>query len=101
MEPLADWLADRLAEVVRQNSQALEADVVMPVPLHKVRGANADSTRRGIAVKTTGQAVWLPHQAVLFMRKEPSDLQWSGGRQFVVLLPHVRAAKLTSSASYW
>jgi predicted amidophosphoribosyltransferase len=37
MEPLADWFADRLADVVRENGKALEADVVVPVPLHKIR----------------------------------------------------------------
>ena len=37
MEPLADWFADRLADVVRENRKALEADVMVPVPLHKIR----------------------------------------------------------------
>jgi predicted amidophosphoribosyltransferase len=47
MEPLADWFADRLAEVVRQNGEELEADVMVPVPLHRtIGGASANSTRR-------------------------------------------------------
>jgi len=37
MEPLADWFAYRLADVVRENRKALEADVIVPVPLHKIR----------------------------------------------------------------
>jgi predicted amidophosphoribosyltransferase len=45
MEPLAGWFADRLVGVVRENGQALEADMIVPVPLHKIR-RNAGSTRR-------------------------------------------------------
>jgi predicted amidophosphoribosyltransferase len=37
MDPLADWFADRLAEAVRLASHELQADVVVPVPLHKDR----------------------------------------------------------------
>jgi predicted amidophosphoribosyltransferase len=45
MEPLADWFADRLADVVRRNGKGLEADVIVPVPLHKI-SASAASTRQ-------------------------------------------------------
>src|SRR5258708_3058210 len=37
MDPLADWFADRLADVVRSHEDVLKADMVVPVPLHKVR----------------------------------------------------------------
>src|SRR5258708_1202065 len=37
MDPLADWFADRLAEVVQSHEDVLKADMVVPVPLHKVR----------------------------------------------------------------
>jgi hypothetical protein len=36
MEPLADWF-DRLAEVVRESGDALQADLVVTVPLHRIR----------------------------------------------------------------
>ena len=37
MEPLADWFADRPVEVVRENGTVLKADLIVPVPLHKIR----------------------------------------------------------------
>jgi hypothetical protein len=33
--------------------------------------------------------------------RDLANLQMNGGRRFVLLLPHVQAAKLTSDASYW
>jgi len=37
MEPLADWFAEPLTEVVRGKGTALEADLIVAAPLHKVR----------------------------------------------------------------
>lgn len=37
MDPLADWFADRLAEVAEHPSREMQADVIVPVPLHKDR----------------------------------------------------------------
>ena len=35
--PLGTWFAERLAEVVRGEGNAMAADVVVPVPLHRQR----------------------------------------------------------------
>ena len=56
MEPLADWFADRLADVVRENRKALEADVIVPVPLHKNQAARARLEPGRNAVRTTCEA---------------------------------------------
>jgi predicted amidophosphoribosyltransferase len=44
MEPLADWFADRLADVVRENRKALEAEVIVPAPLHKKTASSGQAT---------------------------------------------------------
>jgi len=35
MGPLADWFVERLADVVLHQATKLQADLVVPVPLHK------------------------------------------------------------------
>jgi competence protein ComFC len=60
MEPLADWFADRLVGVVRENGQALEADVIVPVPLYKIQ-------RR----ERLAKRLKLQHQGILLVRKRP------------------------------
>jgi predicted amidophosphoribosyltransferase len=73
MEPLADWFADRLAEVVRQNNEALEADVVVPVPLHEVRRRERGFNQAEMLSKRLAKRLGLPHQAVLFREKAASS----------------------------
>ena len=37
IEPLGAWFAERLTEVVRKEQERMEADAVVPVPLHRQR----------------------------------------------------------------
>ena len=37
IEPLGEWFAERLAELVKAEGDRLAADVVVPVPLHRER----------------------------------------------------------------
>jgi predicted amidophosphoribosyltransferase len=37
IEPLGAWLAERLAELVKEEPDLLAADLVVPVPLHRQR----------------------------------------------------------------
>jgi predicted amidophosphoribosyltransferase len=60
MEPLADWFADRLPEVVHQNGKAREADLVVPVPAAQGSAVRARIQPGGIAVRTIGQAAQAP-----------------------------------------
>ncbi len=71
MEPLADWFADRLAEVVRQNGKALEADLIVPVPLHKIRRRERGFNQAELLSKRLAKRLGLPHQGVLLVRKRP------------------------------
>ncbi len=54
---LADWFADRLAEVAGENGPALKADLIVPVPLHKI-GRRARLKPGGNVVKTACEAAW-------------------------------------------
>ena len=71
MEPLADWFADRLAEVMRQNAQELRADLVVPVPLHKVRRRERGFNQAEMLSKRLAKRIGLPHQGILLVRKRP------------------------------
>jgi ComF family protein len=71
MEPLADWFADRLAEVVRQSGMETETDVVVPVPLHKERHRERGFNQAELLSKRLAKRLRLPHQGVLLVRKRP------------------------------
>src|SRR5438477_2220324 len=71
MDPLADWFADRLAEVVRQNSATLQADLIVPVPLHKYRQRERGFNQAELLSKRLAKKLKIPHQGVLLVRKRP------------------------------
>jgi ComF family protein len=71
MEPLADWFADRLAEVVRQHASELRADVVVPVPLHKVRERERGYNQAEMLSKRVAKRLGIAHQGILLVRKRP------------------------------
>jgi predicted amidophosphoribosyltransferase len=62
MEPLGDWFAGRLAEMVRQESGQLATDVVVPVPLHRDR-----ERQRGYQ-QVSFQRRWLGSRGCLIRR---------------------------------
>ncbi len=71
MEPLADWFADRLVEVVRENGMELEADVIVPVPLHKIRRRERGFNQAELLSKRLAKRLKLPRQGILLVRKRP------------------------------
>ena len=71
MEPLADWFADRLADVVHENGKGLEADVIVPVPLRKIRRRERGFNQAEMLTKRLVKRLKLPHQGVLLARKRP------------------------------
>src|SRR6266404_9247341 len=72
MEPLADWFVDRLADVVRESGKALEAEVVVPAPLHRIRRRARLQPGR-IAGKMTCQAAWRATSRHTFGEKAASS----------------------------
>ena len=71
MDPLADWFADRLAEVVNHSTSVLKADLVVPVPLHRIRQQERGFNQAELLSKRLAKRLKLPHQGVLLVRKRP------------------------------
>jgi competence protein ComFC len=71
MEPLGDWFAGRLAEMVQREAALLAADVVVPVPLHQDRERQRGYNQASLISKPLARKLGLPHKAVLLMRTRP------------------------------
>ena len=69
MEPLGQWFAERLAELVRR--EALAADVVVPVPLHQQRERERGYNQADLIARPLARRLKIPHGAVLLMRTRP------------------------------
>jgi ComF family protein len=68
IEPLGAWFAERLAELVNTEGDALAADVVVPVPLHRERQRERGYNQAALLSKPLAKRLRLPHRAVLLMR---------------------------------
>jgi len=69
MEPLGEWFSERLADLVRR--EALAADVVVPVPLHRERERERGYNQADLIAKPLARRLKLPHGAVLLVRTRP------------------------------
>jgi ComF family protein len=68
IEPLGAWFAERLAELVKAQGNALAADVVVPVPLHRQRERERGYNQAALLSKPLAKRLGLPHKAILLMR---------------------------------
>ncbi len=68
IEPLGAWFADRLAEIVNAEGNAIAADVVVPVPLHRERERERGYNQAALLSKPLAGKLRLPHKAVLLVR---------------------------------
>jgi competence protein ComFC len=71
IEPLGSWFADRLTSVVRQEAEALGADVVVPVPLHRQRERERGYNQADLIARPLARRLRLPYRAVLLVRTRP------------------------------
>ena len=71
IEPLGAWFAERLAEVVRREPEALAADIVVPVPLHRQRERERGYNQADLIARPLARRLGLPYRAVLLMRTRP------------------------------
>jgi ComF family protein len=71
IDPLAEWFAARLAEVVARNAEAFDAEVIVPVPLHRDREKERGYNQAELLSKPLAKLLKLPHQGVLLVRKRP------------------------------
>src|SRR5260370_21748249 len=68
IEPLGAWFAERLAAIVNAEGDALAADVLVPVPLHRERERERGYNQAALLSKPLAKRLRLPHKAVLLMR---------------------------------
>ena len=68
IEPLGEWFAERLAELVRAEGDKMAADVVVPVPLHRQRERERGYNQAALISKPLAKKLRLPHKAVLLVR---------------------------------
>ena len=71
MEPLAEWFSERLARRISADAAYAGVDMVVPVPLHKVRQRERGFNQAELLSKRLAKALKLPHQGVLLVRKRP------------------------------
>jgi competence protein ComFC len=68
MDPLARWFAARMAQLVRGGGEAFEADIVVPVPLHRNRERERGYNQAALLAKPLAKALRLPYRPVLLVR---------------------------------
>ena len=71
MTPLGRWFADRLAEVVQRETDALSADIVVPVPLHRERQRERGHNQADLIARPLARLLSLPCRSVLLVRTKP------------------------------
>jgi ComF family protein len=69
--PLGQWFARRLEELVKQEPQLLEADLVVPVPLHRQREKERGYNQAALIAMPLAKRLGLPYEAVLLVRTRP------------------------------
>jgi ComF family protein len=68
VEPLGVWFAQRLFELVQGEEQLLQADVVVPVPLHRIRQRERGYNQADLIAKPLARKLRLPCRPVLLTR---------------------------------
>jgi competence protein ComFC len=71
IDPLGKLFARRLAEVVTNSGAALQADVVVPVPLHRQRERERGYNQAALIAKPLAKLLGLPYKSVLLTRIRP------------------------------
>jgi competence protein ComFC len=71
IEPLGKLFAQWLAEIVKQGGPAFEADVVVPVPLHRQRERERGYNQAALIAKPLAKLLGLPYKSVLLTRVRP------------------------------
>jgi len=71
IDPLGEWFADRLAELVKRERELLSGDVVVPVPLHRDREHERGYNQADLIAKPLARKLRLPRKAALLVRTRP------------------------------
>jgi ComF family protein len=68
MEPLGAWFAEKLAGKAQREGKSFQADVVAPVPLHRLREKERGYNQAELLSKPLAKRLHLPHQSILLTR---------------------------------
>ena len=71
IDPLGKLFAGRLAQVAVDGGPAFEADVVVPVPLHRQRERERGYNQAALIAKPLAKRLGLPYKSVLLTRIRP------------------------------
>jgi ComF family protein len=71
VEPLGAWFAERLAAIVRQEPEALAADIVVPVPLHRQRLQERGYNQADLIGRPLARRLGVPYRPVLLVCTRP------------------------------
>jgi ComF family protein len=71
IQPLGDWFAERLREVLDREKQVLGPDLVVPAPLHRQREKERGYNQAALISKPLAKKLRLTHRAVLLVRTRP------------------------------
>lgn len=71
IEPLGRWFGGQLAELVRGQGGLLDADIVVPVPLHRDRERSRGYNQAQLISQPLAKQLRLPHRPILLMRTKP------------------------------
>jgi len=102
MEPLGVWFANRMAEVVRREPEALAGDIVVPVPLHRARERERGYNQAELLARPLARNLRLPCRSLLLVRTRPRpekhvlslDERWESVRGAFALCKRGRVDKL-------
>lgn len=71
VEPLGAWFAQRLTELVTAEPGLLNADVIVPVPLHRFRQKERGFNQVDLFGRPLARLLKLPYRPVLLVRERP------------------------------
>ena len=98
MEPLGAWFAARLAEIAEREAELLGADVVVPVPLHRIREEERGYNQADLLARPLAKRLKQTCQPVLLVRTRPRpekrllsfDERWASVRGAFATRPGTR-----------
>jgi ComF family protein len=71
VDPLGGWFARRLEELVRSQPEALQAGVVVPVPLHRDRKRERGYNQAALIARPLARRLGVAYRPVLLVRTKP------------------------------
>ncbi|MBV9958155.1 MAG: ComF family protein [Acidobacteria bacterium] len=68
IDPLAAYFGEQIASVARRDGLAAEADLIVPVPLHRTRERERGFNQAELIARSAAKRLGLPFKPILLMR---------------------------------